>query len=66
MKYSLLSQYRFCASGVGLGAAYAIKNSKGLLPMVVTGAGGTLADLIYGYYTACAKEVGDYERSLRK
>ena len=63
---SILSQYRFCAGGVGLGAAYAIKNSKGPLPMVAAGVAGTVGDLIYGYYQACSKEVEEYEKSLKR
>ncbi len=59
---SILSQYRFCAGGVGLGAAYAIKHSKGMMPMAIAGVAGTFGDLVYGYYSACAKEVDRYER----
>ena len=65
-KNSILSQYRFCAGGIGLGAAYAIKNSKGPLPMVAAGIAGTVGDLIYGYYQACAKEAEEYERVCGK
>jgi hypothetical protein len=54
--HSLLSQYRFCAGGVGLGAAYAMKYSKGPMPMVAAGVTGTMADMIYGYVSACQKE----------
>ena len=62
---SLLSQYRFCAGGVGLGAAYSIKYSKGALPMVVAGVAGTVADLAYGYTVECAKEVERYHQRHR-
>eukprot|EP00551_Chaetoceros_affinis_P006586 CAMPEP_0203666130 /NCGR_PEP_ID=MMETSP0090-20130426/3215_1 /ASSEMBLY_ACC=CAM_ASM_001088 /TAXON_ID=426623 /ORGANISM="Chaetoceros affinis, Strain CCMP159" /LENGTH=85 /DNA_ID=CAMNT_0050529915 /DNA_START=53 /DNA_END=310 /DNA_ORIENTATION=- len=58
----ILSQYRFCAGGVGLGAAYAIKYSKGPMPMAMAGVAGTVGDLIYGYYEACKIEADRYER----
>mmetsp|Transcript_5437 Transcript_5437/g.6949 ORF Transcript_5437/g.6949 Transcript_5437/m.6949 type:complete len:87 (-) Transcript_5437:286-546(-) len=62
----LLSQYRFCAGGVGLGAAYGIKYSKGPLPMVTAGVMGTFGDLVYGYVKACKKEVEDYDNGKSK
>jgi hypothetical protein len=52
---SLLSQYRFCAAGIGLGTAYALRYKKGLLPMAVAGAMGTSVDMIYGYLVECAE-----------
>ena len=52
---SLLSQYRFTAAGVGLGTAYALRYKKGFGPMVVAGAAGTTADLLYGYLVECAQ-----------
>jgi hypothetical protein len=63
---SLLSQWRFCAGGIGLGAAYAIKKSKGPLPMVAAGVGGTVFDLFYGYFEACSKEATEYEKMSKK
>ena len=57
---SLLSQYQFCVGGVGLGAAYAIKKSKGPMPMMMAGVAGTFADLVYGYVVACSKQVETY------
>jgi hypothetical protein len=54
----MLSQYRGCVAGVGLGAAYGIKYSKGALPMVASGVAGSLADLVYGYFFACNRETG--------
>jgi len=60
---SLLSQYSFCAGGVGLGAAYGIKYSKGVVPMAVSGVVGTMADMAYGYIVACSKEVEIYNKS---
>eukprot|EP00429_Kryptoperidinium_foliaceum_P005585 CAMPEP_0176020756 /NCGR_PEP_ID=MMETSP0120_2-20121206/10063_1 /TAXON_ID=160619 /ORGANISM="Kryptoperidinium foliaceum, Strain CCMP 1326" /LENGTH=95 /DNA_ID=CAMNT_0017353859 /DNA_START=222 /DNA_END=506 /DNA_ORIENTATION=- len=50
----LLSQYRFCAAGVGLGTAYALKYKKGIIPMVAAGAIGTSADMLYGLFVECA------------
>jgi hypothetical protein len=61
--HSLLSQYRFCAGGVGLGAAYAIRMKKGAMPMVVAGAVGSVADLVYGYSVACFQQVQDYREA---
>jgi hypothetical protein len=64
----LLSQYHFCAGGVGLGVAYSLKYKKGLIPMVAAGVGGTLADLIWGRVVACkeeAKRVEDLASSER-
>eukprot|EP00980_Cylindrotheca_fusiformis_P029937 scaffold24063_cov157-Cylindrotheca_fusiformis.AAC.2 len=52
---SLLEQYRFCAAGVGLGTAYALRYKKGVVPMLAAGAIGTSADMMYGYLVACAK-----------
>jgi hypothetical protein len=51
----LLSQYRLCISGLGLGTAYGLKYSKGKLPMVVGGVAGSLGDFLYGYYVACVQ-----------
>jgi hypothetical protein len=51
---SLLSQYRLCAAGVGLGTAYALKYKRGFVPMIAAGAVGTSADMIYGYLVECA------------
>jgi hypothetical protein len=62
----LLSQWKFCAGGVGLGAAYAIKKSKGPIPMVAAGVAGTLGDLMYGYFVACSEEGKLYESSLQQ
>mmetsp|Transcript_28645 Transcript_28645/g.41813 ORF Transcript_28645/g.41813 Transcript_28645/m.41813 type:complete len:114 (-) Transcript_28645:603-944(-) len=56
----LLSQYQFCAGGVGLGAAYGIKYAKGPIPMVIGGITGTVGDLIYGSMVACATQVDTY------
>ena len=39
---------------------------KGPLPMVAAGVAGTIGDFFYGYYTACRKEVEDYEKDIRK
>ena len=60
---SLLSQYSFCAGGVLGGAAYGMKMKKGMLPMVAAGVAGSVADLVYGYVSACEKEVKNYEQS---
>lgn len=53
----LLSRYTFCAAGIGFGVAYAIKTKKGLMPMVIGGFLGTVADLAYGYQIGCAAEI---------
>jgi len=42
----LLSQYRLCAAGIGLGTAYSLKFKKGLVPMIAAGAVGTTADMV--------------------
>lgn len=34
--------------------------------MVAAGIAGTLGDLIYGYYSACAKEVEAYDKTNNK
>ncbi len=52
---SLLSQYRFCAAGVGLGTAYALRYKKGIIPMVAAGAIGTSVDMVYGLFVECAQ-----------
>jgi hypothetical protein len=52
---SLLSQYRLCAAGIGLGTAYTLKYKKGLVPMIAAGAIGTTADMVYGYLVECAQ-----------
>jgi hypothetical protein len=52
---SLLSQYRLCAAGIGLGTAYSLRYKKGLVPMVAAGAIGTTADMVYGYLVECAE-----------
>lgn len=61
---SLLSQYQFCAAGVGLGTAYAIKTNKkgaqGMLGPIIGGAVGSVADLVYGYTVACVTEREKY------
>lgn len=62
---SLLSQYRFCAVGVGLGAAHGIKYGKGVVPMVMAGVAGSFADLVYGYTVACSKEAQQYNASTK-
>eukprot|EP00537_Pseudo-nitzschia_pungens_P012401 CAMPEP_0172395616 /NCGR_PEP_ID=MMETSP1061-20121228/20635_1 /TAXON_ID=37318 /ORGANISM="Pseudo-nitzschia pungens, Strain cf. pungens" /LENGTH=118 /DNA_ID=CAMNT_0013127257 /DNA_START=116 /DNA_END=472 /DNA_ORIENTATION=+ len=54
----LLSQYRFCAAGIGLGTAYSLKLKKGLVPMIAAGALGTTADMVYGYLVECAHLAG--------
>ena len=41
------------AGGIGLGTAYAFRYKKGFLPMVMAGAVGSSADMIYGYGVAC-------------
>ena len=51
---SLLSQYRLCAAGIGLGTAYSLKYKKGLAPMIAAGAVGTTADMVYAYLVECA------------
>lgn len=51
---SLLSQYRFCTAGIGLGTAYALRYKKGVIPMLAAGAIGTSADMVYGYLVECA------------
>mmetsp|Transcript_7054 Transcript_7054/g.10120 ORF Transcript_7054/g.10120 Transcript_7054/m.10120 type:complete len:87 (-) Transcript_7054:235-495(-) len=53
----ILSQYQFCAAGVGLGAAYGMGQKRGIAPMIVSGVAGSIADLIYGYTIACQNEV---------
>jgi len=50
----LLSQYRLCAAGIGLGTAYSLKYKKGLVPMIAAGAVGTTADMVYAYLKECA------------
>lgn len=61
----LLDQYRFCASGAGLGVAYSLSRTPkgGLVPLVVGGALGTVADLVYGYTIACVAEADRYHNS---
>mmetsp|Transcript_34380 Transcript_34380/g.79361 ORF Transcript_34380/g.79361 Transcript_34380/m.79361 type:complete len:87 (+) Transcript_34380:127-387(+) len=56
----LLSQYRFCMAGVGIGVAHGIRSKKGAMPMVVGGLLGSVADLFYGYSVACKNQVEDY------
>ena len=58
---SLLSQYRFCTAGIGIGTAYALKYKKGFVPMFAAGAIGTSADLMYGLLVECAKYRGGDE-----
>jgi hypothetical protein len=53
LRFSLLSQYRFSAAGIGLGTAYTLKYKKGLIPMIAAGAVGTTADMAYGFLVAC-------------
>jgi hypothetical protein len=53
--FSLLSRYRFCAAGVGLGIAYTLRYKKGFVPMLAAGAVGTSVDMIYGYLVECAE-----------
>ncbi len=60
-QHSLLSQYRLCAAGIGLGTAYSLRYKKGLVPMVAAGAIGTTADMVYGYLVECAHFVGGGE-----
>ena len=60
---SILSQYNLCAAGVLGGAAYGIKYKKGVVPMVVAGVTGSVADAIYGYVKACEIEVEAYRKS---
>jgi N-acetylglutamate synthase-like GNAT family acetyltransferase len=43
---SLLSRYRLCAAGIGLGTAYSLKYKKGLSPMIAAGAVGTTVDMV--------------------
>mmetsp|Transcript_53482 Transcript_53482/g.79870 ORF Transcript_53482/g.79870 Transcript_53482/m.79870 type:complete len:110 (-) Transcript_53482:617-946(-) len=62
----LLSQYKVCATGVAAGTIYTLRNKKGLAPMLVAGAGGTVVDMFYGYYQACSKEVEAYNDDLEK
>jgi hypothetical protein len=54
---SLLSQYRLCAAGIGLGTAYSLRYKKGLIPMIAAGAIGTTADMVYGYLVECSQYV---------
>jgi len=54
----LLSQYRLCAAGIGLGTAYSLRFKKGLVPMIAAGALGTTADMVYGYLVECAHFTG--------
>mmetsp|Transcript_3640 Transcript_3640/g.5023 ORF Transcript_3640/g.5023 Transcript_3640/m.5023 type:complete len:95 (-) Transcript_3640:135-419(-) len=63
----ILSQYRLCAAGLGLGTAYGLKYSKrALIPMAVGGVVGTVSDYMYGYMIACSKEVEVYRQSQTK
>jgi hypothetical protein len=39
---------------------------KGLLPMVAAGVAGSLSDLVYGYVSACEKEVKVFQDSSAK
>ena len=39
-----------------------MKYSKGPMPMVAAGVTGTMADLIYGYVSACQKEVERFNK----
>jgi hypothetical protein len=52
---SLLSQYRLCAAGIGLGTAYSLRYKKGVIPMVAAGAIGSTADMVYGYLVECSQ-----------
>lgn len=62
--YSVLSQYRFCVAGVGLGAAYGIKFPHGkygkFSPFLVGGITGTMADMLYAYNVTCIEELQRY------
>ncbi|KAL9186451.1 hypothetical protein ACHAXT_005689 [Thalassiosira profunda] len=54
----LLSQYRFCAGGVVVGAGYSVLRratvKPGPWPMLAGGFAGTLGDFIFGYFVECA------------
>lgn len=56
----LLTQFKFCAAGVGLGGYYGAKAKAGVAPMIAAGVAGSLADLLYGWTAACEEEVRRY------
>jgi hypothetical protein len=67
---SVLSQYRFCVAGVGLGVAYGLKFPTGklgrYLPLFGGGASGSLSDVVYAYNVACVQEAQAYEQARKQ
>ena len=57
--FSLFSQYALTATGVAAGTGYALvkKPRNGIGIMIVAGAAGTMADLMYGWMHACQPQV---------
>ena len=68
---SLFSQYALTAAGVGGGTGYALykRPKNGIALMIFAGAAGSLADLAYGWTTACRPQVEawqEQQQQLRK
>lgn len=64
---SLFSQYSLTFAGISTSTAYAVykKPPNGLAIMMGAGVAGTLADLGYGWTTACKSQVSQWT-SLRE
>jgi hypothetical protein len=64
---SLFSQYALTVLGVTAGTGYSLykkpKGTSGLGIMLVSGAAGSLGDLVYGYTYACRPEVKAWQTS---
>jgi hypothetical protein len=58
---SLVSQYLWTVTGVGLATSYGILQrpgpKTGVGIMLVAGAGGSLMDMVYGYFVTCQPHV---------
>jgi len=55
---SLLDQFPFFLGGAGLGTAYALKTKSGnIMPLLIGGMAGSVADLVYGYTVKCVNQV---------
>jgi len=60
----LFSQYQLTVTGVAAGTGYALykklPSNTGIGTMLVAGAAGTLADLVYGWNKACQPQVEEW------
>lgn len=61
---SLLDQFPFFVGGAGLGTAYALYGKRGnIMPLLVGGMVGSVADLVYGYTVKCVTQVNATKQS---